>query len=86
MVESFVMINDERENVYKKYISITGSEATTWNSEEIICDDMRFQEENGWCMMTLFCGDSFAEEILLELSVGNKVLYFFTETKDKTKY
>lgn len=79
MIESFVLINNNYEKVYETYMSITGSVATAYNSEEIICDDMRFEDKEEWCLITLFLGDNFAEEILLKLSVGNKLLYFYSD-------
>lgn len=79
MTESFVLIKEDYNNVYKKYISVTGSEATEDSDEEIICDDMRFEDRNGWCLITLLFGDNFAEEILVELSNGRKLLYFYSD-------
>lgn len=79
MTESFVLIKEDYKSVYKRYISITGSEATESNDEEIICDDMRFEDNNGWCLITLLFGDNFAEEILVELSNGKKLLYFYCD-------
>lgn len=65
--------------MYNRYISITGSVFATNCDEDIICDDMKFEDKNGWCLITLLYGDSFAEEILLELSVGNELLYFYSD-------
>lgn len=79
MTESFVLIKENYNQVYNKYISITGSVATTNHEEEIICDDMKFEDKNGWCLITLLYGDSFSEDILLELSNGNKLLYFYSD-------
>lgn len=78
MTESFVLIKENYYEVYNRYISITGS-VSTMNGEEIICDDMKFEDKNGWCLITLLYGDSFAEEILLELSGGNELLYFYSD-------
>ena len=40
---------------------------------------MRFEDNNGWCLITLLFGDNFAEEILVELSNGKKLLYFYCD-------
>lgn len=79
MTESFVLIKENYREVYNRYISITESVSTTNCEEEIICDDMKFEDKNGWCLITLLYGDSFAEEILLELSGGNELLYFYSD-------
>ncbi|MBQ2922132.1 MAG: hypothetical protein IJE60_03425 [Tyzzerella sp.] len=79
MTESFVLIKENYHEVYNRYISITGSVSVTNDEEEIICDDMKFEDKNGWCLITLLYGDSFAEEILLELSGGNELLYFYSD-------
>lgn len=79
MVESFVLIKDNYRNVNKRYLSITGSENEEVDIDEIVCDDMIFEEIGGWCLITLLSGDSFAEEILLELSNGNRLAYFFSD-------
>lgn len=79
MTESFVLIKENYHEVYNRYISITGSVFATNCDEEIICDDMKFEDKNGWCLITLLYGDNFAEEILLELSGGNELLYFYSD-------
>lgn len=79
MTESFVLIKENYNNVYNRYISITGSIADSYDNEKILCDDMSFEDINGWCLITLLFEDSFAEEILLELSGGNKLLYFYSD-------
>lgn len=79
MTESFVLIKEDYKNVYKRYVSMTESEAMEDNDEEIICDDMRFEDRNGWCLITLLLGDNFAEEILVELSNEKKLLYFYSD-------
>ncbi len=79
MTESFVLIKEDYHEVYNRYISITGSESTANSVEEIICDDMKFEDKNGWCLITLLDGDNFAEEILLELSGGKELLYFYSD-------
>ncbi|MBQ7775567.1 MAG: hypothetical protein IJ379_06570, partial [Lachnospiraceae bacterium] len=40
---------------------------------------VEFEDYDGWCLATLLCDDSFAEEVLLELSGGNKLLYFYID-------
>lgn len=79
MIESFVLIEDYYENVYKKYISITGVKDAEVGIHEINCDDIVFEDEEGWCLMTLLSGDSFAEEVLLQLSNGKKLAYFYSD-------
>lgn len=79
MTESFVLIKEDYKNVYRRYVSMTESEAMEDNDEEIICDDMRFEDRNGWCLITLLLGDNFAEEILVELSNEKKLLYFYSD-------
>ena len=79
MTEGFVLIKENYHEVYDRYISITGSAPVTSCEEYIICDDMKFEDKNGWCLITLLYNDSFAEEILLELSGGNELLYFYSD-------
>lgn len=38
-----------------------------------------FEDSDGWCLITTFDGDEFAEEILLKLSKGKKLLYFYSD-------
>ena len=79
MAESFVMIHEDYRKVYKVWTEIADSEADEINDDEIICDDMYFEDDNGWCLITTRYGDNFAEEILLQLSAGKKLLYFFSD-------
>ncbi len=79
MTESFVLIKDDYKNVFEHYCSMTGSEADEYDEDEIICDDMQFEECDDWCRITLLYGDTFAEEILLELANGKKLLYFYSD-------
>lgn len=79
MIESFVLIEDYYENVYKKYISITGIKNAEVGINKIICDDIMFEGKEEWCRMTLLLGESFAEEVLLQLSNGNKLAYFYSD-------
>ena len=79
MAESFVMIQEDYSKVYKVWTEIADSEADEINDDEIICDDMYFEDDNGWCLITTRYGDNFAEEILLQLSAGKKLLYFFSD-------
>lgn len=79
MVECFVLVKEKYKKVCKRYVSITGAEIEEDNGDEIICDDMQFEDQNGWCLITLLCEDSFAEEILLKLSNGKKLLYFYSD-------
>ena len=60
-------------------MSITGVEDAIYKAELIICDDIWFENRNGWSLMSLWYDDEIAEEILLELSDGNKLLYFFSD-------
>lgn len=79
MVECFVLVKENYKKVCKRYISITGTEIEEDTGEEIICDDMQFEDQEGWCLITLLCEDSFAEDILLKLSNGKKLLYFYSD-------
>lgn len=79
MTESFVLIQEDYKKVYQLWTSIAGSEADEITDKEIICDDMRFEDSDGWCLITTLYGDNFAEEILLQLSAGKKLLYFFSD-------
>ena len=79
MAECFVLVKENYKKVCKKYISITGAEIEEDTGEEIFCDDMRFEELNKWCLITLLIDDTFAEEILLKLSNKKKLLYFYSD-------
>ena len=79
MTESFVLIEDEYREVCKRYMMITETEEMVYDMETIICDDVRFEDRNGWCLMTLLEGDEIAEEILIMLSNKKKLLYFFSD-------
>ncbi|MFG6367412.1 MAG: hypothetical protein K1W16_03120 [Lachnospiraceae bacterium] len=79
MTECFALIKKDYKEVCRKYMSITGVEDAIYKAELIICDDIWFENRNGWCLMTLWYDDEIAEEILLELSDGNKLLYFFSD-------
>lgn len=79
MVQSFVLVKEKYKKVCKKYISITDTEIDEKYDDEIICDEMRFEDRDGWCLITLLQDESFAEEILLKLSNGKKLLYFYSD-------
>lgn len=79
MTESIVLVKENYVDVYNRYISITGSVAETHDKEVIICDDMKFEDRNGWCIITLLYGDCFAEEILIKLSGGKELLYCYSD-------
>lgn len=79
MIESFVWIKENYEAVYKRYVLITGDDTTAeYNTNEISCDYITFEDEGEWCLITLY-DDSFAEEILLQLSNGNRLAYFYSD-------
>lgn len=78
MIDSFVLVNKNYKEVCKRYMSIIGVEDAIYKAESIMCDDVKFEDRDGWCLMTLW-GDGIAEEILLELSDGNRLLYFFSD-------
>ena len=79
MIEGYIWIKENYETVYKRYVLITGDTATAYeyDTSEIVCNDITFQEEGEWCLITFL--DSFSEEILLELSNGNRLAYFFSD-------
>lgn len=79
MIESFVLVKENYEAVYRKYATITGSKDAEYHNNEIICDDILFEGQGEWCLLTLLSGDSFAEEILLELSDGKRLAYFYSD-------
>lgn len=80
MFECFVWIKEDYESVYKRYVSITGDDATAeYNTNEISCDYITFEGKGEWCLITLYEYDTFAEEILLELSNGNRLAYFYSD-------
>lgn len=47
MAESFVMIQEDYKKVYKVWAEIADSEADEITDDEIICDDMYFEDSNG---------------------------------------
>lgn len=79
MTEGFALIKQNYKDVCKKYMSFMGVENAVYKSETIICEDIRFEDRNGWCLMTLLYDDTITEETLLELSDGNRLLYFFSD-------
>ncbi len=79
MIEGLVYIQDDFKEVCNRYMSIVQTEDVKYKKNTIICEDWCFQDKNGWCMMNLLRGDGIAEEILLELSNGNRLLYFFSD-------
>lgn len=81
MIESFVLIEEDYEDVYKNYIRITGSTASEINELFIICDDMKFENRNNWCLITLLYGDAFGEEILLQLARTRLVYCYSDDTQ-----
>lgn len=79
MVESFVMIQEDYKKIYQLWAEIAESEADEVTDEDIICDNLCFEDYDGWCLITALDGDNFAEEILLKLSAGKRLLYFFSD-------
>lgn len=79
MIESFVIINEECEKIVKRYLDITGNVETCLDKEDVVIDDIRFEKKEDWCMLTMLFGDVFAEEFLLELSKGMKLVYCYSD-------
>lgn len=79
MAESFVLIKDNYKEVCEKYLSITKCEITSCDDQQILAGDIQFEDMRGWCLITSLLGDNFAEDILLELSDGKRLIYCFSD-------
>lgn len=45
----------------------------------IIYGDMPFEQKGKWCLITTISVDVYALEILLQISSGSKLIYFYTD-------
>lgn len=79
MIDSYIWIKENYETVYKRYAFLTGDKYTEYDTHEISCEDVTFEDEGEWCFITLYVQDSTAEEILMELANGNRLVYFFSD-------
>ncbi len=85
MVDAMILIKEDYKAVCQRYREIVDKDAEyKYEAHFIVCHnaqfadgDVRFEDRNGWCQMSFL--DEFAEEILLELSNGKRLLYLFSE-------
>ncbi len=85
MVDAMILIKEDYKAVCQRYREIVDKDAEyKYEAHFIVChnaqfadDDVRFEDRNGWCQMSFL--NEFAEEILLELSNGKRLLYLFSE-------
>ena len=62
-------------------MSYIGVEDALYEAEAIICEDIRFEDRKGWCLMTLLFDDAIADaneiyicaKVLNELNVIAKI-------------
>lgn len=70
MAESFVMIQEDYKKVYKVWAEIADSEADEITDDEIICDDMYFEDSNGGCLLLFLCGFAASETTVVQSARG----------------
>lgn len=79
MSECYIYVKSNYKEVYKNYVNIDETGECMIEDKKIIYKDMIFLDKNEWCLITTIPGDFYDEEILMQMSKGNKLVYFYTD-------
>lgn len=76
MIESVAIIKEKRDIVVKRYSTISQGKVSCKNNC-IESDGIIFKELNDWSMLIMNLGEPFAEEFLLNIAEGQKLVYYY---------
>ena len=77
MADCYIYVEQNYKTTYQNYLEIDDTQQCFIEEDMIIYGDMRFEQKGKWCLITT--GDAFALEVLLQMSSGNKLIYFYTD-------
>lgn len=79
MADCYIYIEQNYKTAYQNYLGIDDTQQCVIEEGRIIYGDMQFEQKGKWCFITTIPGDVYALEILLQMSSGNKLIYFYTD-------
>lgn len=77
MADCCIYVEQNYKTAYQNYLEIDDTQQCFVKEDRIIYGDMRFEKKGKWCLIT--ANDEFALEVLLQMSSGNKLIYFYTD-------
>lgn len=72
-------MNNNYKKVFEYYCKIDEGADPVYDINEIQYGDMIFEDNNEWTRIESLCDDEFCEEVLLELSHNDKLVYIFID-------
>lgn len=79
MAECYIYTRQSCDNAYQSYIKIDDAGQGIVKENRIIYGDMQFESIGEWCFITTTPGEIYSEEILLLMSSGNTLIYFYSD-------
>ena len=79
MVDCSIYVNLNYKKAYENYLNIDNTGQCIIEEERIIYGDMIFLNRGKWCLIITTSEDTYCEEVLLEMSSGKKLAYFFSD-------
>lgn len=79
MADCSIYIKQNFKTTFNNYLLIDDSERYTIEEKQIIYGNMRFEDRGEWCLITTIPGEVYCEEILLQMSFGNELIYFYSD-------
>lgn len=79
MADCYIYVEQNYKTAYQNYLEIDDTQQCLIGKDMIIYGDMQFEQKGKWCLITTISGDVYALEILLQMSSGNKLIYFYTD-------
>ena len=79
MAECYIYINSNYKEAFENYLNIDETGECVIEDKKITYKDMTFLDKGEWCLIITMPGDFYDEEILKQMSKGNKLVYFYTD-------
>lgn len=79
MADCLLWVKLNYKKVYENYLNIDDTGECIIKDKEIIYKDMIFLDKGDWCLIITVPGETYAEEILIQISAGNRLIYFYTD-------
>ena len=77
MADCCIYVEQNYKTAYQNYLEIDDTQQCLITEDMIIYGDIRFEQKGKWCLITP--SYEFALEVLLQMSSGNKLIYFYTD-------
>lgn len=79
MTDCYIYIEQNYKIAYQNYLGIDNTQQCVIKENMIEYGDMQFENKGNWCLITTISDENYALEILLQMSSGNKLIYFYTD-------